>query len=142
MKFKHLRSAGVSLIELLTVVAVVGILAAIAFPSYQNYMTRTNRAAARACLSEYAQSMERFYTTNLTYVGAAPVLGCATEGALDTRYTFAVDAAPAVTQRTFQVSATPIGTQLARDTLCGVLTLNQANVRGEGGTAATATECW
>jgi type IV pilus assembly protein PilE len=142
MNLKHRKSAGVTLIELITVVAIVGILASIAIPSYPRYVTRTNRAAARACLSEFSQSMERYYTTNLTYVGAAPVLGCATESNLDQRYTFAVDDPPTPTQRTYRVSATPIGAQLTADTLCGVLTLNQAGLRTEGGTATSTNECW
>ena len=79
MKLKHRKSAGMSLIELLTVVSIVAILAAIAIPSYTTYVTKTNRAAARACMSEAAQYMERFYTTKMTYIGADAlmVLGCA-----------------------------------------------------------------
>jgi type IV pilus assembly protein PilE len=86
--------------------------------------------------------MERYYTTNLTYVGAAMVLGCASESGLNTRYTIAIDTAPAVTQRTFRVSATPIGSQLASDTACGTLTLNQAQLRTYSGSAASTNECW
>jgi type IV pilus assembly protein PilE len=140
MNFKHRNSAGVTLIELLIVVSIIGILLAIAFPSYQRYMMRTHRAAARACLSEYSQAMERFYTTNLTYVGVAPVLGCSTESGMNTRYTIAVDAG--ATQRTFRVSATPILNQLAQDTQCGTLTLNQAQLRTYSGTASSINDCW
>jgi type IV pilus assembly protein PilE len=142
MNLKHRKSAGMSLIELLTVVSIVGILAAIALPSYTNYVMKTNRAAARACMSEASQFMERFYTTNMTYVGADAVLtiGCATESALNTRYT--IDLSPASTQRTYTIRATPIGAQATRDTECGVLTLNQAGLRTEGGTATSTTPCW
>jgi len=142
MNLKHRMSAGFSLIELLTVVSIIGILAAIALPSYTNYIMRTNRAAARACISEASQFMERFYSTNMTYVGADAVLalGCATESSLDTRYT--IDLNPASTQRAYRIRATPIGVQATRDTKCGVLTLNQAGLRTEGGTATSTNECW
>ena len=40
------REAGMTLIELLTVVAIVGILAAIAYPSYKQYVMQANRTDA------------------------------------------------------------------------------------------------
>jgi type IV pilus assembly protein PilE len=132
------RQAGITLIELMTVMAIVGILTAIAVPSYQAYVVRTNRGAAKACLSEYAQFMERYYTTSLTYVGAVPSPGCSTESGLDQRYTFA---APSPAQRTYTVTATPIGTQLARDGKCGTLSINQAGDRGATGTGGLSA-CW
>ncbi len=134
------RAAGVTLIELLVVVMVVAILSAIAIPSYQNQVMRSQRAAARACLNEHAQFMGRFYTSNLTYVvDEDPALGCETDGNLDQNYEFELNPAP--TQRTYTARARPIGTQLARDTQCGILTLNQAGTRGESGTG-TVADCW
>ena len=64
-------------------VTIVAILAAIAYPSYQSHVTSTHRSAAKACLSEYAQFMERYYTTNFTYDGAAPALACSVDGEWD-----------------------------------------------------------
>ncbi len=121
------RAAGVTLIELMITVAIVGIIAAVAYPSYQRYVVRTHRNAAAACLSQYAQFMERFYTTNLTYTDAEATLGCASENDMDRRYTFAITVAE--DGRGYRASATPIGTQASIDTRCGELTLNQAGAR-------------
>jgi type IV pilus assembly protein PilE len=114
----------VTLIELLIAVTIVGITAAIAYPSYQRYTTRTHRSAAAACLSQYSQFMERFYTTNLTYTGGAPAMGCARENDM---YTF--DFTVSGDGRSYVVRATPGGSQAHLDAQCGVLTLNQAGSR-------------
>lgn len=136
MKFS--RNAGFTLVELMIVVLIVSILAAIAIPSYSRYVVRTNRAAARACMMEYSQHMERSYTTNLTYVLAVdPVMGCSTESGMADNYAFTVVRAA----RTYTVTATPINAQLNRDAQCGALTLTEAGTRGEGGTG-TLADCW
>ena len=142
----RLRSnRGVTLMELMVVMTIVGVLASIAVPTYRQYAVRTHRAAARACLSEYAQFMERYYTSNLTYDGAEDtVLGCATEGGLDQQYQFSV---PAFTQRTYTLQAEPINAQAAKDQACAILTLQENGTRGAGpsgddSSAAILAQCW
>ena len=66
-----MKQNGFSLIELLIVIAIIGILAGIAYPNYQEYVARARRADAKTVLLENAQFLERFYTQNGTYVGAA-----------------------------------------------------------------------
>jgi type IV pilus assembly protein PilE len=131
-------AAGVTLIELMIAVAIVAILTAIAYPSYQAYVARSNRGVAAACLSQYAQFMERYYTTNLTYVGAAPVLGCRNEGNLNLRYTIAVND---LAQGTYTLTATPVGVQVNADARCGTLRVDQTGARTVSG-PAPVTECW
>lgn len=128
---------GFTLIELMIVVAVIAILAAIAYPAYTQHLIKARRAAAAGCLLEAAQFMERHYTVNLSYAGARPP-ACSADVA---RFYTLSPGTP--TARTYVLSAAPISTSAqARDTKCGTLTLNQQGVRGEGGTATSADECW
>jgi type IV pilus assembly protein PilE len=138
MKLSSRRQSGFTLVELMVTVLIVSILVGIAIPSYSRYVMRTNRAAARACMMDYAQFMERQYTTALTYVLAAnPVMGCSTDSGMGDNYVFTV----ARTQRTYTITATPIAAQWTRDTQCRALGLNQAGQRTEGGTG-TVADCW
>ena len=68
------RQAGVTLLELLTVVTIVGILAAIAYPSYTQFVMQTNRTDATKTMQLAAQSLERCYSVNFTYLNC-PVSG-------------------------------------------------------------------
>ena len=141
------RGAGFTLIELMIVVAVIAILAAIAYPSYVSYITKTNRKAAEGCLSQYANYMERYYTTNLRYdqdtagnkLTTLLGLDCAASQQTGNNYSYSFNPAPA--QSTFTVQAKPIGVQATRDTQCGTLTLDNKGTRTESGTGTVAT-CW
>ena len=65
------KSKGFTLIELLITVAIVGIISAVAYPSYQSSIITSRRADAKAALVGFAQAMERYYTNNGSYKGAA-----------------------------------------------------------------------
>lgn len=68
MRPRQRREAGVTLMELMVVVAIVGILAAIAYPAYTQFLMQTNRTDATKTMQLAAQSMERCYSVNFTYV--------------------------------------------------------------------------
>ncbi len=57
------------------VVAIVGILAAVAYPAYQDQVKKARRADAQGVLMSFANTMERYYTENNNYTGAAGTAG-------------------------------------------------------------------
>ena len=65
------KQQGYTLAELMIVVLILAILAtiAIAFPSYQNYIRQTRLSAVRSDLVQNAQTLERFYAQQKTFVG-------------------------------------------------------------------------
>lgn len=127
--------AGFTLIEVMVVIAIIGIIAAIGYPNYQQHVQRTRRAAAAGCLLEQAQFMERFYTTNMTYVGAAlRPGGCMTD--LANFYQIQFNAAPVANQ--YLIDAIPIGPQAAD--VCGTMSINQLGVRTPDPVANP--QCW
>ena len=146
------RSRGFTLIELMIVVAIIAVLASIAYPSYIKYITKTRRNAATACLSEYANYMERHYTTYLSYKQQAadttwpPALGCADTTQTGDYYNYRFGGTPASpTSTAYSVQAVPQDVQASRDTQCGTLGLNQSGTRfiqSSESTAAPVAACW
>ena len=65
------NNRGFTLVELMIVVAIIGILTMIAYPSYQDHVERTRRADSQGALMGLANAMERHFTANNTYKGAA-----------------------------------------------------------------------
>jgi type IV pilus assembly protein PilE len=123
---------GFTLIELMIVIVIISILAGIALPAYQNYLTKSRRGDAQGALNNFANVMERYYTENYTYEGAAA--GGADTGApaifsttapLDGNsvyYNLTIQAADATT---FTLRATPVNAQAGN----GYLELTSTGLR-------------
>ncbi len=149
MMFKKTNNNAFTVIELVIVILFVGILTAIALPSYTQYVTRSRRAAAEACLANYASYMERFYATNMSYkqtsasvsVRPLPQLDCATSQNTGQYYSYDVDTTT-LTDSAYSLVATPLSTQLRNDTKCASLKLAQTGQHTVTGTASSVTDCW
>ena len=115
---------GFTLIGIMVAIAIVGVLFSLALPAYQSKVLKTKRYAAQSCLMEYAQYMERWYTTNtsnpMSFTGAT-LQASTCKTSLDPDYDIALTNLNATT---YTLSATAKSGQ-ARDTGCTALTLAQ-----------------
>ncbi len=131
----HLRQKGFTLVELMITTAIIGILSAIAYPSYTQYVLRANRADAKAILTESAQFMERYYTTNTSYASATVLSAVSPKGATGTRIKYNITFSVAPTATVYTLSAAPANGQTADS--CGTLTISQT-----GAQTPTTAGCW
>ncbi|HKX41944.1 MAG TPA: type IV pilin protein [Burkholderiaceae bacterium] len=132
---------GFTLIELMIVVAVVGILAAIAYPSYVAYIVRSNRSAAQGYMQEVGNRQQRYLLDARKYADDLGSLQMTAPSNVSPNYSITTAPKAATTPPGFTVTATPIGSQLSRDTACGTLTLDEAGAKTATGTSGVAG-CW
>jgi type IV pilus assembly protein PilE len=143
------KSQGFTLVELMITVAIIAIIAAFAYPSYQEQVRKTKRADCSGSLTGLSQAMERHYTINNSYLGAAagaantgaPAIypaACPVDGG-EVTYNLTISAA---TASTFTLQAAPTGGQSGDK--CGTLTLTNTGVKGvsSASTGVTWQDCW
>jgi len=130
------RQRGFTLIELMVTVAVIAILAAIAFPSYQDSLRKSRRTDGKNALTQAVANMERYYTENNTYLGAAmcPAAGipqicpgsCSGGGTCtSTEKNYTITFFAPSTANTFFLLATPSGPQAVD----GMLYIDSTNLK-------------
>jgi type IV pilus assembly protein PilE len=143
------KQLGVSLLELMIVIVIIGIVASIAYPSYVDNVQDTRRAECSGALVGLGNAMERFYSVNGTYLGAAAggantgapavfATSCPVDGG-NVTYNLTIQAA---TASTYALLATPVGPQAADE--CGSLTMTNRGLKGVVGADAGLTwdDCW
>ena len=136
------KKRGFTLIELVITVAIVAILAAIAYPSYTQYIVRSNRSSAVSFVMNLVSRQEQYNINARQYTNQLSLLDAATIPAeVSNNYNVTVAADNTVAPPVYSVTATPTGTQLARDTQCRTLQIDQSGLRSISGTS-TVSKCW
>ncbi|MFI7865378.1 Fimbrial protein precursor [Pseudomonas sp. THAF187a] len=139
------KNSGFTLIELMIAVMIIGVLAAIAIPSYQQYVTRSNRTEGMALLQEAAARQERFMTQNNRYATTVAELGyTATGGRAAGRSAnnfYQLTIANSASTVEYSMTVVPQGVQASRDSECGTLGLNHAGAKSKTGSGALS-DCW
>jgi type IV pilus assembly protein PilE len=137
------RHSGFTLVETMITVAIVAILAAIAVASYSSYVRQANRSDATRTMIQDAQSLQRCYSQNFTYLPATP---CATTAGTTNSsggyYSVTITIPTAATSYT--IKAIPITVPQTKDTQCASFTLTSSGTQSavnSAGTDATKT-CW
>jgi type IV pilus assembly protein PilE len=148
---------GFTLIELMVAVVVVGILSAIAIPNYRSYVQKAERGAAKAAMLNIAQTQERYFTNNGTYLAIAAPPTAAPAGwqnysgsSTSVKYNIAVTAgvisptgSTAITDG-YTITATPV----TLDGVCNILKLDSTGAKsisspsGSAAPTGTVAQCW
>ena len=136
---------GFTLIELMVTVAIVGILASIAYPSYQDNILKSRRADTKGALLGLANAMERYFTENNKYTGAAGTSATpadtgsprifAQQSPADGSTAYYLLTIQAATTNTYTLRATPAGPQSEDD--CGNLEITHT-----GAKSPSTSGCW
>ena len=135
------KNAGFTLVELMIVVAIIGIIAAFAYPAYQDQVRKAKRTDGQSKLLDAMARQERWYTENNTYTtDMADLYGAGNDPVASDDGNYNIDGA-ACASKTIAQCVTLTATPTFTDTLCGNLTYDSTNDKGESGTG-TVDNCW
>ena len=137
---------GFSLIELLVTIVILAILGTIAVTVYTDQIVKTRRTDGTAALLDVMAQQERYYSLNNTYTVTLSALPATVDGdgKVDSEegfYKISAAACGAGIGSCVILTAEAQGTQDTDDSVCGDLTYNSLNQKGEGGTG-TVDDCW
>ena len=128
---------GFTLIELMIVIVIVGILASIVVPSYMDSIKKGKRADAQGVLMNAANNMERFFTSNGNYSGAAAGTTFINQAPTTGTAIYNVSVEP--TASSYVLTAAPVDPgSMAGD---GSFTLSSTGARTWGANNCWATSC-
>lgn len=130
------RARGFSLIELMVVLVIIGILSAVAIPAYRKNVQSTQRATAKAIMAETTQYMERYYTSNNSYVNGTLSSAVSPKGATGTSIAYNISFTATPTASAYTVQAVPVNGQSSDS--CGTLSLASTGAQSATGTGS----CW
>jgi type IV pilus assembly protein PilE len=137
---------GVTLMELMVVVAIVGILAAIAYPAYTQFVMQTNRTDATKTMQLAAQTLQRCYSVNFTYVGCSVNgtvmnIGATTIPSPNNYYNLTFTIAD---PQTYQIDATRAAAPQTSDNQCAQFTLFSTGQQAAQNSSLgnTTVTCW
>lgn len=143
------KQRGVTILELMIVVVIIAIMSSVAYPSYMRYLVSSKRTAATSALLQVSDKQQQFFMDNKSFADDLTQLGLPANPHIisDDGMAAAADDADAVyslslsniAAATYTITAAPLNNQLAQDTDCGSLTLDQAGVRG---TSGAGEDCW
>lgn len=140
---RNVTQRGFSLIELMVAVVIVGIISAVAIPSYQSYLRRGNRSAAKAAILDIAARQQQHLMTSRTYANKATLVaeGYAPDAAATQNYSWNVTVDNSATPPSFTITFQGSGTQasdggLQMDSLGNRVTLNAS------GAVTTSVDNW
>jgi len=141
------NALGFTLIELMITVAIVTILASVAYPNYMDHVRKVRRVDAKSSLLSLANQMERYYTLNNTYLGAAGTTAVhANTGApriypsqtpVDGSTKYYNLSITAAADSSYTIQAAPITSTSQASDSCGTLSLTNTGVR-----TPTTGNCW
>ena len=149
------KANGFTLVELMITIAIIAILATIALPSYERYISKSNRVDATTEVMKLAAAQEKYYLQNNSYA-TEPLLAAFINGGttLETQsgyYGVAVAGnagltTPAAYQQGFVLTLSPPSgsRQFTKDTVCREIIMDHTGQRTSKDAAAadSTSECW
>ena len=137
-----MKKTGFTLVEMMITVAIVGILAAIAIPSYASYTKRANRIDATRTMSFVAQTLERCYSQNFSYVPCTGAVAGSTPSPQGYyTITIGINTAPTAS---YIITAVPVANPQLADSSCMFFSVDSTGTQKakDSSLADSTNTCW